>query len=159
MLRIPTRLGPSAIPGAGLGLFAAERVPAGTLVWRLDPGADVALDALPGDPVRRRFVEVYGYVPLDGPERWVVCLDDGRFINHADAPNTTDDADTTVAARDIEAGEEITSDYRAFCRTPFAGWSPDAATPDAAPPGRATAAAGGGGARARVLEVAAPEGR
>ena len=122
MLRVPTYLAPSHIPGAGLGLFCKEWVPRGTLVWRLDPALDVILDALPEDPVLRSFVEVYGYVPLEEPRRWVICLDDGRFINHADAPNTRDDAETTTALDDLAPGTEITSDYRSFCRDPFTSW-------------------------------------
>lgn len=122
MLRIPTRLAPSRIPGAGLGLFCAAPVRKGTLVWRLDPGLDLVLPELPEDPVLRRFVEVYGYEPLDDPLRWIVCLDDARFINHADAPNTVDDPETTVASADLDAGTEITSDYRTFCRRPFEAW-------------------------------------
>ena len=122
MLRIPTFLAPSRIPRAGLGLFCREAVPAGTVIWRFDPGLDVVLGALPPDPLLRRFVEVYGYQPLEGPRRWVVCLDDARFINHADAPNTRDDADVTLAARRLAPGEEITSDYRSFCRAPFMHW-------------------------------------
>lgn len=122
MLRIPTRLATSRIPGAGLGLFCRDAVPAGTVIWRFDPGLDLVLAALPEEPVLRRFVETYGYVPLEDPPRWVVCLDDARFINHADAPNTLDPPDLTSAARDLAPGEEITSDYRAFCRDPFGGW-------------------------------------
>jgi len=127
MLRIPTYLAASAIPGAGLGLFCRGPVPAGAVIWRFDPGLDLVLTALPEEPVLRRFVEVYGYVPLEGPPRWVVCLDDARFINHADAPNTLDIPDLTAAARDLAPGEEITSDYRAFCRDPFGGWRSGAA--------------------------------
>jgi hypothetical protein len=92
MLRIPTTLAPSRIPGAGLGLYCKEAVPEGALIWRLDPGLDVILHTLPEDPVRRCFVQTYGYVPLDGPRRWVICVGDGRFINHADLANTLDDA-------------------------------------------------------------------
>lgn len=123
MLRIPTFLAESRIPGAGLGLFCKDFVPAGTLVWRLDPGFEVILHELPADPVLRRFVEVYGYMPLDGPPRWIICIDDGRFINHAEVPNTRDDADTTVTVEDLPPGTEITSDYRSFCRVPFVGWA------------------------------------
>jgi SET domain-containing protein len=132
MMRIPTYLAPSPIPGAGLGLFAAGPVAAGTLVWRFDPGRDLVLHDMPEDPLMRRFVEIYGYEPLDEPHRWILCGDDGRFINHADAPNTLDTPDTTVALRDIAAGEEITSDYRAFCRQPFLGWSAQPAPAGAA---------------------------
>ena len=122
MLRIPTYLAPSQIPGAGLGLYCRDLVREGTLVWRLDPGLDVILHRLPDEPVLRRFIEVYGYMPLEDPPRWVVCIDDGRFINHADLPNTRDDAETTVALRDLQPGTEITSDYRSFCRAPFTNW-------------------------------------
>ncbi len=123
MLRIPTLLATSRIPGAGLGLFCKAPVAAGTLVWRFDPGLDVVLETLPEDPLLRRFAQVYGYRPLEGPPRWILCLDDARFINHCDAPNTEDLPDVTTARRDLAAGEEITSDYRAFCREPFSGWA------------------------------------
>ena len=122
MLRIPTYLAPSRIPGAGLGLYCRDLVREGTLVWRLDPGLDVILHRLPDEPVLRRFIEVYGYMPLEDPPRWVVCIDDGRFINHAELPNTRDDAETTLALRDLQPGTEITSDYRSFCRAPFTNW-------------------------------------
>ena len=58
MLRIPTYLAPSQIPGAGLGLYCRDLVREGTLVWRLDPGLDVILHRLPDEPVLRRFVQV-----------------------------------------------------------------------------------------------------
>ncbi|HYZ34435.1 MAG TPA: SET domain-containing protein [Crenalkalicoccus sp.] len=122
MLRIPTYLASSRIAGAGLGLFAKSFVRAGTVIWRFDPGLDRVLAELPEEALLRRFVEVYGYVPIEGERRWVICLDDARFINHSDTPNTVDTPDLTVAAEDIGAGVEITSDYRAFCRDPFNGW-------------------------------------
>jgi hypothetical protein len=49
---------------------------------------------------------------------WVLCGDNGRHFNHSDTPNTRslgiafgDD----VAAEDLEAGTELTSDYRTIC--------------------------------------------
>lgn len=122
MLRIPTYLATSAIPGAGHGVFCRDFVPAGTLIWRFDPGLDLELTELPEDPELRRFVEVYGYMPLDDPPRWVICLDNGRFINHSDHPNTVDTVTETRAAHDLAPGTELTSDYRTFCRDPFLGW-------------------------------------
>ena len=41
MLRVKTYLATSSIPGAGLGLFAAEDIPAGTVIWRFDEGWDL----------------------------------------------------------------------------------------------------------------------
>ncbi|WP_211257618.1 hypothetical protein, partial [Muricoccus aerilatus] len=45
-----------------------------------------------------------------------------RFINHADAPNTRDEPETTIALFDLTPRTEITSDYRSFCRDPFNAW-------------------------------------
>jgi hypothetical protein len=48
----------------------------------------------------------------------VLCGDDARFFNHEDEPTCRDfpdlDGGTTVAARDIELGEELTCDYASF---------------------------------------------
>lgn len=122
MLRIPTYLAPSTIPGAGLGLFTRDAVPRGTVIWQFDPAFDREIFELPEDPLLRRYVLVYGYVPHDEPRRWVLCVDDARFFNHSDTPNCADTDDYTRAGRDLAAGEELTSDYRAFCRDPFAGF-------------------------------------
>lgn len=123
MLRIRTYLEHSDIPGAGLGLFCQDFVPAGTVIWQLDPGLDLILAKLPEDPVARQFCEKYGYIPLDGPERWVICMDNGRFVNHSEFPNTLDTETQTIAISDLAPGTEITSDYSSFCRSPFSGWS------------------------------------
>src|ERR1700742_3786855 len=123
MLLVPTFLAVSDIPFAGLGLFALDTIPAGTVVWRRVPGLDLEVNELPADPVQRQFVLKFGYVPLEGPRIWVVCMDNGRFVNHSDTPNTIDTSDETIARVDIPAGAEITSDYRTFCREPFVAWS------------------------------------
>jgi uncharacterized protein len=118
MLLVKTNLAPSRIHG--IGLFAAEDIPRGTVIWRRDPSIDVELteeqlEAL-APPSREQIVK---YTYLDIVRRtYVLCGDDARFFNHEDAPNCVDypDADggTTVAARDIRAGEELTSDYGKF---------------------------------------------
>ena len=122
MLTVATYVATSTIPGAGLGLFAKEDIKAGTIIWRYDPDLDLVLYELPSEPVIRDFVLKYGYVPLDGEHRWVLCIDDGRFMNHSNMPNTYDTAEHTIAARDLPAGTELTSDYRSFCREPFTSW-------------------------------------
>jgi SET domain-containing protein len=116
VLRIPTRVGPSRIHG--LGLFATEDVPRGTVVWRLDAGFDLEVDevaaaALP--PTARDQLDRYAYAdPARGVR--ILCADDARFFNHADAANCGDSPeegpDVTVALRDVAAGEELTWDYR-----------------------------------------------
>jgi SET domain-containing protein len=118
MLVVRTQLKPSAIEG--LGLFALEPIPAGAPVWveteasvRSYTEAEVA-GAPPGFVA---FLRRYTYEDVrDG--RLVLCLDDARFMNHSDDPNTrnSEDLTATVAARDIAAGEELTCDYREFDR-------------------------------------------
>jgi hypothetical protein len=48
----------------------------------------------------------------------VVAIDDSRFVNHSDNPNSMsapeDPNNQAMAARDIEPGEEITEDYRTY---------------------------------------------
>jgi SET domain-containing protein len=116
MLIIRTRVDHSAIDG--LGLFAAEMVPKGTHVWQFTPGFDLdlepsSLDGLPA--VAREAMLHYGYIDAR-LQRFILCCDNARFINHSDNPNlaaqlTGDQFGIDVALRDIHAGEEITIDY------------------------------------------------
>lgn len=119
MLLISTRVASSRIHG--LGLFTLEPVPAGTPVWRFEPGFDhtfspAAVAALP-EPARGH-VRWFGFVrPADG--FWVLSGDHACFMNHASPPNTGLPPDgiqtaVTVALRDLAAGEELTCDYYAF---------------------------------------------
>jgi hypothetical protein len=118
MLIVNTYLDRSAIHG--IGLFAAERIPAGTVVWRRSPEVDILLDRAELErlhPAARAQIEKYTYLDrMLG--KLVLCGDDARFFNHSDAPNCQDFPDasggTTVAARDIERGEELTCDYASF---------------------------------------------
>lgn len=114
MLRVPTRLAPSPIHG--LGVFAARPIRRGEVVWAFDAPVDqrlpwAAVEAAP-DHVRR-FVEGFGL--RDGDEV-VLPGDDARFINHSYQPNLDSKGPTTVAAKDIAEGEELTDDY---ATTPF----------------------------------------
>jgi SET domain-containing protein len=120
MLMVKTRLGPSDI--AGIGLFAAEDIPKGTVTWRFMPAYDRLLteadiDMLP-EPARSNILD---HVYLDATSnQFVLCADNARFMNHADDPNTAGVHEPgsiegfDVATRDIAAGEELTCDYRTF---------------------------------------------
>lgn len=120
MLMVKTMLRQSVIEGTGL--FAAEPIKAGTVTWRFVPGFDQLftaeqIAALPD--VAREAIETYTY--LHGASGlYVYCLDNARFMNHADEPNTAgvhvDGAieGYDVATRDIAEGEEMTCDYRVF---------------------------------------------
>jgi uncharacterized protein len=119
VLLVKTRLGMSDIHG--VGLFAAEFIRAGAIVWRLNPALDIRLAGeqilgLPG-PCRDQ-IQNYSYREKHSG-LYVLCGDDARFFNHSTEPNCLDvyngeDEDVTLAGRDIEYGEELTCDYAAF---------------------------------------------
>ncbi len=118
MLLVKTFLAPSRIHG--IGLFAAQRIPKGTVIWRMHPAIDLELtdanlEAL-AEPAREQ-IRKYTYLDLVRG-KYVLCGDDARFFNHDDDPCCHDfpnaEGGSTVAARDIEEGEELTSDYARF---------------------------------------------
>lgn len=119
MLLIPVRVGPSAIHG--LGVFAVGRIAAATPIWCFTPGFDLDLDPATLDAQPEHFRQVllhYGYIDVR-LNRYILCCDDARFINHSERPNignkpAADRYGVDVALRDIAAGEEITVDYESM---------------------------------------------
>jgi len=119
MLLLKTRVQPSAIHG--LGLFAVEFVPAGTPIWRFEPGFDrefkaSRFSALPEHA--QIHLRWYAYRDASTGD-WIYSGDHACFMNHASKPNTgalplAQPAVTTVALRDIQSGEELTCDCFAF---------------------------------------------
>lgn len=116
MMLVSTYVAPSAIEG--VGIFAAERIPAGTLIWELEPDFDrlIKKDEVPKlPPVLQEFVERYSYPYPHDPEQLIVEVDNGRFMNHSNEPNTIfSDPDAGYTLREIQAGEELTCDYGEF---------------------------------------------
>lgn len=120
MMQVAHFVGPSGIAGAGL--MAGADIAPGTVIYRYNARFvlildDAELDAMP-TAVRTEFIK-YCYRGK-GEHRlsdaWYYCADDARFFNHTDDPNAIwDDAhDAYVAVRAINAGDEITCDYRSF---------------------------------------------
>ncbi len=115
MFRVSTYV--SSSPIAGVGVFTSQFIPAGTVIWdftedvdlRLDPAVVAATPEPLGSRVRR-----YCYEEPDGT--LVLCGDNARFMNHSFEPNCDDRGTVTSARRDIQPGEELTCDYRAFDR-------------------------------------------
>jgi uncharacterized protein len=114
MLRVPTFVAPSAI--AGVGLFAATELPAGTVIWEFTEGVDWRIT--PGEfaefpePFRSRLRH---YVYQEESGTYVLCGDNAKFMNHADEPNCDDpEGEYTITRRLVHAGEELTCDYRSF---------------------------------------------
>jgi len=105
-------------PIQGIGLFARNPVPVGTLIWKVDlrfdrliPVADV--EAASG--AVRAHLDRYSYFRKNDTGHVLLEADDARFINHSDNPNSDfSEGDVAHALRDIAAGEEITCNYGAF---------------------------------------------
>lgn len=118
MLLFETELRPSAIHG--IGVFLLEPVAAGTIVWRFDSRIDriYGEDELPALPAAmQRFLRIYSTFHA-GLRLWVLCGDNGRHFNHSATPNTISRGialGDDVAACDLPAGTELTSDYRTIC--------------------------------------------
>src|SRR4051812_20328962 len=113
MMLVPTYVAASAIHG--LGLFAAQPIAAGTVVWRFAPGLDqiIAPERVGELPAHaREFLERYAFESAFFPGGLLLSFDDTRFINHDDDPNIDNSGIESVARRDIASGEELTCDYR-----------------------------------------------
>ena len=116
MFIIETFVGPSAIHGNGV--FSCINVSAGSEVWRFHPPFDqVLLDSdVAGLPqMAKDFIEMYAYRCVDLGGKLVLSGDNARFLNHSDDPNTQELPFSSIARRSINAGDEITCDYGAFC--------------------------------------------
>jgi SET domain-containing protein len=114
MFRVPTYVSRSSIHG--YGVFAAVRIPRGTLIWQYDKEADWMLseEEMAAFPEKLRSqMEAWTYQNEEGS--YILCSDGAKFMNHSFQPNCDDRGWVqTVAGRDIEAGEELTCDYREF---------------------------------------------
>jgi hypothetical protein len=115
----------------GKGLFATQRIPKGTLMWKYragaleDPSINVVgytteaqvrarLESLPTIEKKRFFVEhIFSFAGVMNE-----IVDDGAFWNHSEDPNTGLPPEgeeyciqSTYAVKDIEAGQEFLDDY------------------------------------------------
>ncbi len=114
MMLVPTYLDKSPIHG--IGIFASEFIPSGRTVWEFTPGMDQVFsesDLARLLPLQRETVLFYGYIE-PGRDGVVLCCDNARHFNLLQSPNCGSGADdvggyiSTVALRDIAAGEELT---------------------------------------------------
>lgn len=118
MLTVKTSLRPSTIHG--MGLFAEEKISKGTVIWKFDPKFDRLFDPTDVekmDELKQKFLHHFAYLEKT-IQKYVLSVDDTRFINHSMSPNIFDrgvpgeELCDSVACRDIEIGEEITVNYR-----------------------------------------------
>lgn len=96
----------------GYGVVATQLIPAGTITWVLDKldreFTKEKIDKMP--PLYKDILETYCYRNNKG--NYVLCWDNGRYVNHSFKSNCLSTAyDFEIAIRDIHPGEELTDDY------------------------------------------------
>jgi uncharacterized protein len=99
----------------GYGVFATKSIPQGTITWTLDPldrqfdeSFFNALPLIQQEKLRK-------YILKDNENKYTLCWDWGRFVNHSFNPSCTYTIyNISIAIRDIEKGEELTEDYRNY---------------------------------------------
>lgn len=138
-----TEVRPSSLHG--LGVFAKQDIPKGTLWWHARPGKDLILISREQfEVLRTSFVSptsdgllnslyTYSYYSADH-EALVLILDNARYTNHSATPNSAEyemeKEIGSIAVRDIRAGEEILENYNLYAHCPWEGfeemtWMPD----------------------------------
>lgn len=96
----------------GYGVVATEFIPAGTITWVLDkldrefsPSDFQAMDS-----IYQNILDTYTFRNNKG--NFVLCWDNGRYVNHSFNSNCLTTAyDFEIAIRDIHPGEQLTDDY------------------------------------------------
>ncbi len=112
MLLVKTRA--LASPIEGVGLFAAEPIAQGTVVWRFAPDLDLVVPEarvaeLP--EAAQAFFRRYAFPCPFFPGGLLLGFDNTRFVNHSTTPNLDNTGPETIALCDIAEGEELTTDY------------------------------------------------
>ncbi len=117
MLTVETYLDRSGVDG--IGLFAARDIAEGEIIWRFHPETEIHYDEKDWRILRReiaapcfRAMEKYAYKHRG---RYVLDLDDGRFMNHSASAANVGGGDPMTALRPIKRGEELLCDYSLFC--------------------------------------------
>jgi uncharacterized protein len=116
-MRIAVRVADSPIHGQGC--FVLENVPRGTLVWKFSSIFDRIILRYTRERVsKEEQVKLFHrcYANPRYPEDWIMCGDEAQFLNFPAPPEVAniklggvvDGQDVLFAARDIEAGEELT---------------------------------------------------
>lgn len=117
MLLVKTKVAVSNIPNAGLGLYAAEFIPKGKVIWKENPLIDKhfsSLEELNLSSDAKFQIEKYSWYDKNR-NIFILAGDDTRFFNHSNNPNCDDSPlYETIALTDIPPNTELTVDYATF---------------------------------------------
>ena len=96
----------------GYGVVATDFIPAGTITWVLDKldREFSPTDFQSMELVYQNILDTYTFRNNNG--NFVLCWDNGRYVNHSFKSNCLTTAyDFEIAVRDIHPGEQLTDDY------------------------------------------------
>jgi SET domain-containing protein len=101
----------------GIGVEATQLIPKGTIIWKYCDRFNKVFKAEELQhltPIEKDFIDTYMYSNEQGD--YVLDLDNSRFMNHSDNPNTSFPYDDVYgyATKDIKIGDELTCDYKEF---------------------------------------------
>ncbi len=117
MLLVKTKIKFSKIHG--IGLFADEFIKKGTVIWKYQPKFDQVISESDFNNLPELAKQKIIFSDIKDGDSYVILGDDSRFFNHSETPNTIgveseDGFGNTLAKEDINAGVELTADYREF---------------------------------------------
>lgn len=107
----------------GLGLFAGEDIESGEQWWEETEENSISLDQKQWETLSRSEINKsensknllssisHFSSPSEKKNRIDVALDDSRFVNHSENPNSGWNERGSFALRDIKKGDEITENY------------------------------------------------
>jgi uncharacterized protein len=96
----------------GYGVVATDFIPAGTITWVMDKldREFSPTDFQSMELVYQNILDTYTFRNNNG--NFVLCWDNGRYVNHSFKSNCLTTAyDFEIAVRDIHPGEQLTDDY------------------------------------------------
>lgn len=120
MLLVKTKIKESSIHG--IGLFADEFIPKGTIVWKFTPGFDLTFtreQILAFPEILQIYFSKYSWKSSLN-NHYCFSSDNGKYFNHSDTPNTISEhrdgepEEVNIALKDIRPGEELTDNYSSF---------------------------------------------
>ena len=97
----------------GRGLFAREKIPKGTVIWKFNPKIDKTFRKVTPTVLKKHYL-FYNFAWFCKQKKfWVYETDRAKWINHSSKPNCSSEKNwkITKTTKAIKAGEEITEDY------------------------------------------------
>lgn len=102
----------------GVGVFTAEVLKKGQVISKFEPEFDRLVPTAEYEnapPHLKALLDRYAFPHPEKPEFIIYEVDNSRFMNHSETPNTDySDFEAGRALRDIAAGEELTCNYNNF---------------------------------------------